>query len=589
MSHATYYKKGTLIYDNTKSWSGYTLFQVKGIGLHLINMRGEVVKLWRGFYGSPNKIFKNAKVFGSLGERSSKYSVQDMEDLTLINWNGEIEWTFKEFEKVEIEQSYMARQHHDYQIDGNPTGYYSPYYDKDLDLKKTNKIILGHRDVKNKNISSTKLLDDVIYEINDKNEIIWSWEASNCFEELEFSDAAKKAIYNNPNKRIIEPEIVGDWLHINSMAIVGENIQYSNFNDERFNPKNIIFSSREANIIAIIDKKTKKIVWKLGPTFEKIKNIGPIIGPHHVHIIPKGLPGEGNLLLFDNGGWAGYGNITENSDDGTKVLRRDYSRILEINPRTMEVVWKYTPKEAGFKLEINGANFYSPLSSSVQRLVNGNTLITEGVTGRIFEVTVDGEIVWEYISPYMRKGTNINMLYRAYRIPYEWIAQLEVPVEESIIPETTQEYYTEKTIFTEVKGVKRLENFDINTCVAVQDEEIKKERLFSINEEIFKEINTLKYRELLKMKKKKLNLIFIGAERCKNCKQLHSNLEAEASYYEENYDFYHLDADRNRELLEEYKIKSIPTLLVIKNGKICEKSIGNITLDVLQDLLDKNI
>jgi hypothetical protein len=60
-------------------------------------------------------------------------------------------------------------------------------------------------------------------------------------------------------------------------------------------------------------------------------------------------------------------------------------------------------------------------------LPNGNTLITEGSDGRIFEVTVDHEIVWEYINPY--KGSTeipgMNMVYRAYRVPYEWIPQLE--------------------------------------------------------------------------------------------------------------------------------------------------------------------
>jgi hypothetical protein len=39
----------------------------------------------------------------------------------------------------------------------------------------------------------------------------------------------------------------------------------------------------------------------------------------------------------------------------------------------------------------------------MQRLENGNTLINEGSNGRIFEVTRDHEIVWEYISPFWGK------------------------------------------------------------------------------------------------------------------------------------------------------------------------------------------
>jgi hypothetical protein len=32
-------------------------------------------------------------------------------------------------------------------------------------------------------------------------------------------------------------------------------------------------------------------------------------------------------------------------------------------------------------------------------LPNGNTLITEGANGRLFEVANEGRIVWEYIYP----------------------------------------------------------------------------------------------------------------------------------------------------------------------------------------------
>ncbi len=70
--------------------------------------------------------------------------------------------------------------------------------------------------------------------------------------------------------------------------------------------------------------------------------------------------------------------------------------------------------------------------SSAQRLPNGNTLITEGADGRIFEVTSEHEIVWEYISPYYGKGRNHNMVYRAYRLPYDWIPQLPKPEERPI-------------------------------------------------------------------------------------------------------------------------------------------------------------
>ena len=35
----------------------------------------------------------------------------------------------------------------------------------------------------------------------------------------------------------------------------------------------------------------------------------------------------------------------------------------------------------------------------MQRLANGNTLITESERGRVFEVTADKEIVWRFVNP----------------------------------------------------------------------------------------------------------------------------------------------------------------------------------------------
>ena len=72
--------------------------------------------------------------------------------------------------------------------------------------------------------------------------------------------------------------------------------------------------------------------------------------------------------------------------------------------------------------------------SSAQRLPNGNTFITEGSGGRLIEVTKEHEVVWEYISPYWGKLMKMNMVYRAYRVPYEWIPQLDKPIEVAIEP-----------------------------------------------------------------------------------------------------------------------------------------------------------
>jgi hypothetical protein len=158
--------------------------------------------------------------------------------------------------------------------------------------------------------------------------------------------------------------------------------------------------------------------------------MGQIIGHHHAHMIPHGLPGEGHILVFDNGGSAGYGAPNPGAPTGIDNARRDYSRVLEFDPTTLEIIWQYPPHRGGFTPPMSG--FYSSFISSAQRLANGNTLITEGAGGRIFEVTKEHETVWEYVSHYKNKRLKTNMVYRAYRVPYQWVPQRDKPVEKAI-------------------------------------------------------------------------------------------------------------------------------------------------------------
>lgn len=479
MGYPSIYPTGVTIYNPEKAWSGYTVFQAKELGALLIDMSGREVQLWKNVHGFPNKILPGGYVVGSSGERNSKYGFQDMTDLIQVDWEGNVVWKFDKHEYIEDpgeKPRWMLRQHHDYQREGNPVGYYVPGMEPKTDGGNT--IILCHDNVKNGRISDKVLLDDKIIEVDWKGNIVWTWNASDHFDEIGFDEEAKNVLYRNPNMRTAGGG-VGDWLHINSISLLGPNRWFDN-GDERFNPDNIIFDSREANILGIISKKTGKIVWKMGPRYDtdsRLGEIGWIIGQHNVHMIPRGLPGEGNILVFDNGGWAGYGAPNPGSPTGNRNALRDYSRVIEFDPVAFKIVWQYSPKEAGFIVPLDAARFYSPFISNAQRLPNGNTIITEGSDGRIIEVTKDHEIVWEYISPYEGDGTSkMNMVYRSYRIPYEYIPQLEKPDEKPILkldkntfrvpgaakPGAVREIH--------VAGTEEYEKKESNFCVITDDE-----------------------------------------------------------------------------------------------------------------------
>ncbi len=428
MGRPTVFPTGTTIYDPAKCQGGYTLFVGKGKGAMLVDMNGNVIRHWKDVQGMPCKMIPGGHLFGSLGMRDRDAAYQDMTDVTMIDFDGNVEWTFDHNQKVDDEDSgerWVARQHHDYQIEGNPVGYACPGQESSPDFNKM--LILTHNDVRKPKISPQMLLEDCLIEIDRAGNITWEWHMLDHFNEFGFPEAQKNVMYRNPNIQEAGPEGEGDIFHVNCASYLGPNHWYDE-GDERFAPDNIIMDSRETNVMWIVDHETGKIVWQVGPDYtqtRELRRFGTLIGPHHTHMIPKGLPGAGNIMVYDNGGWAGYGVPSQVSKIGIKTERRDGSRVVEFNPTNMKIAWQLDSAALGMPAPFATHCFYSPLTSDAQRLENGNTFICEGTTGRFYQITPDNEIVWEYIYPLIDK----ELIYRAYHIPYDWIPQVEHPVE----------------------------------------------------------------------------------------------------------------------------------------------------------------
>ena len=364
-------------------------------------------------------VIPGGNVIGTVGANPPH---QEALALVQQDYEGNESWRFDKNELVTLqngESRYSARVHHDWQRSDFPAGYYSPNFTPQKEGANT--LLLTHTNHVNTDVASVTLEDDKLIEVSSTGEILWTWVASDHIDEFGFDNDARATLQTGPGYR----ESVGsmDWLHLNSATYIGPNKWYDQ-GDERFAPENVIISSRNSSVIAIINREGN-VVWQIGPDFSRTPEeqaIGQIIGQHHAHFIPPGLPGAGNVMIFDNGGSSGYGAPNALSRSGLGIYGRSRSRVLEIDPVTLEVVWMYT-----------SANFFSTNISGAQRLPNGNTLITEGAPGRIFEVTADKQRVWEYMKPPSEFSTRgSNSVYRAYRIPYEWIPQLATPVEEAI-------------------------------------------------------------------------------------------------------------------------------------------------------------
>jgi len=204
---------------------------------------------------------------------------------------------------------------------------------------------------------------DYLLEMTISGEIVWEWRS---WEHME-PEAYPMTLQDHR----------AEWTHGNTVAETAEG--------------NILVSFRNISTVVMIERATGNIIWQLG---------SPPLAQQHD---PRPLP-NGNILIFDNG-----------------THRRDrpetFSRVIEVDPRASEIVWQYTDP-ALFE-------FFSPYISGAQRLANGNTLICEGMFGRLFEVTQEGQVVWEYISPYFfeargRPGLN-NRVFRAFRYTAEEI------------------------------------------------------------------------------------------------------------------------------------------------------------------------
>ena len=212
---------------------------------------------------------------------------------------------------------------------------------------------------------------DYLVEMTLEGELVWEWRS---WEHLD-----------PETDRMTLQDRRCEWTHGNTVAEMPDG--------------NILVSFRNISTVAIIDRSSGAFKWKLG---------APPLGQQHD---PKPLP-NGNILIFDNG--------THRLDHPLP-----YSRVIEVNPKNNEIVWSYQ--------EQNLYYFFSPYISGAQRLDNGNTLICEGNFGRLFEVTRERQLVWEYVSPHFHVPKDApnsppsNSVFRAFRYSPSQLPNLTIP------------------------------------------------------------------------------------------------------------------------------------------------------------------
>ena len=215
-----------------------------------------------------------------------------------------------------------------------------------------------------------KMDGDYLVEMTTDGRVVWEWRT---WEHLD------------PAKDVIQELDRDQWTHANGVAEMPDG--------------NLVVSFRRISTVVMINRQTGSVSWRLGSP--------PLSGQHAPAVLP-----DGHLLVFDNG-------------PRRLDLAFPFTRVIEVDPGTNSIAWRFQ--------EPISWNFFSPIMGNAQRLPNGNTFINEAATGRLFEVTPAGEVVWEYVNPHFGPfasrpvdaplQAHVNYVFRAYRYTSAEIAR----------------------------------------------------------------------------------------------------------------------------------------------------------------------
>jgi hypothetical protein len=436
-----------LYWDQGKAYNGYTLFGVVGTS-YLIDMAGKVVHTWPA--GTNPRLLENGHLLDA-----SKDDPSGFQGFQELDWDGKVVWEY-----VEKRDNYSP--HHDW----------VRIFNKKLNAPTTLYIA-------NKSVSNRQALDagadprkgpyddaqaDAIVEVDMQGHVVWEWWFfDHVVQSLDPSKpnyvGAGKSVADYPSK--IDLNLPGrplrrDWLHCNSLDYNAEldHIVTSSVQGELYViDHGATFVARDPTAsIAKARGPAGDFLYRFGDPARYKQGDPPRIlenwdtatsghrqmgGSHHAHWIEPGLPGAGHLMVFNNGQYmferTPQSSILEinpfldangrsaaryvNPPDAGYRMER-YDRDTHKTPRLIsnQIVWSYRSK--------TNMGFFSHIGGSGQRLPNGNTLICSDTEGHLFEVTADGELVWEYINPVTRAGAlkvmpdslpMTNSVFRAFR------------------------------------------------------------------------------------------------------------------------------------------------------------------------------
>jgi hypothetical protein len=381
---------------------GYILFApLRSTTTYLLDYDGDVVHTWPSQYNPGNAVYLlgNGNLLRTGSLRNSTFDAGGAGGIVQgIDWDGNVVWQFE----------YASDQHllhHDVSI--MPNGHILMIA---WEYKTADEAIAAGRDPSQ--LSDKALWPDSLIEVDPAtNQIVWEW---HVWDHLIQDYDPSKANYGDPAEH---PEKINlnyadmpgaDWTHINSVD---------------YNPEldQILVSVHNFSEIWIIDHNTTT-AEAAGPAGDLLYRWGnpqaygagtqadqQLFAQHDAYWIESGLPGAGNILVFNNGNQhiRPYSTV----DEITPPLNPDGS--YSSTPVTPQ--WTYTAETP--------TDFFAHNISGAQRLPNGDTLICNGPAGIFFEVDPSGKTVWTYTNPFGQNDGQ-SPVFRAsyYTVDYPGLA-----------------------------------------------------------------------------------------------------------------------------------------------------------------------
>ncbi|PYH49020.1 PQQ repeat-containing protein [Aspergillus saccharolyticus JOP 1030-1] len=366
--------------DKQRSFGGYTLFcPLTSDQAHLIDIDGSEVHTWKlpGRIGRHARILPNGNLAVNTLRPSPNQTTQDGGPFPFPFFNKYGGGIMSELdpEGKVVRQFTDPLAHHDQYHFGDGRLLYTSL--EPLSAAQSAQVLGG---VPGSEIDGLTYAD-TINEIDTRGQLVWQWKVS-------------EHLLPRAAEFPLQPHYTREhYPLINSVLPLRDG-------------QHILASLRSVSAVIIIEKTTGAIVWHLGPeTLAQQHNATELA--------------NGNLLIFDNGAFRAGESIP-------------YSRAIEVDRTTKRIVWEYHDRSQPIA-------FFTPFMGSAQRLANGNTLLCESAFGRVFEVTPEGEICWEYVNPHFAPYPDAvttqlfpgesNALFRAYRYALEEIPWLKAKLD----------------------------------------------------------------------------------------------------------------------------------------------------------------